>query len=160
MWNLCLVVAVLKWGDVLSFLFFNDFIYFSERGEGREKERERNINWLPLAGPQPRTLAHNPGTCPDWESNWWLFSLQAGLNLLSHTSQGRAMSFFAHTGKKLRLIPVTVRTLPHANPETSRGTAGNIIFSFFILFKKLLIFQLQLTFKYYFVLVSGVQHSG
>ena len=27
------------------------FIYFSERGEGREKERERNINWLPLVHP-------------------------------------------------------------------------------------------------------------
>ena len=34
-------------------LFFKDFIYlFLERGEGREKERERNINvWLPLARP-------------------------------------------------------------------------------------------------------------
>ena len=35
------------------FHFFKDFIYlFLERGEGREKERERNINvWLPLALP-------------------------------------------------------------------------------------------------------------
>ena len=33
------------------FNLFKDFIYlFLERGEGREKERERNINvWLPLA---------------------------------------------------------------------------------------------------------------
>ena len=31
--------------------FFKDFIYlFLERGEGREKEREKNINvWLPVA---------------------------------------------------------------------------------------------------------------
>ena len=44
-------------------LFFLDFIYlFLERGGGKEKEWERNINvWLPLAhphcggpGPQPR----------------------------------------------------------------------------------------------------------
>ena len=42
-----------------------DFIYL-ERGEGREKERERNINvWLLLV----RALACNPGMCPDWESN-------------------------------------------------------------------------------------------
>ena len=36
-----------------SFLFFEDFIYsFLERGEGKEKERERNINvWLPLTCP-------------------------------------------------------------------------------------------------------------
>ena len=40
--------------------FFKDFIYlFLERGEGREKERERNINvWLPL------TCPHNWGPCP------------------------------------------------------------------------------------------------
>ena len=37
------------------FYFFKDFIYllFLERGEGREKKRERNINmWLPLMCPQ------------------------------------------------------------------------------------------------------------
>ena len=37
-------------------LFFNsDFTYlFLERGEGREEERERNINvWLPLTHPLP-----------------------------------------------------------------------------------------------------------
>ena len=33
--------------------FLEDFIYLLlERGEGREKERERNINVLPLARPQ------------------------------------------------------------------------------------------------------------
>ena len=35
---------------MLTFPSFKDFIYlFLERGDGREKERERNINvWLPL----------------------------------------------------------------------------------------------------------------
>ena len=46
-----------------------DFIYlFLDRVEGREKERERNINvWLPLTYPPPSTgdLACNPGMCPD-----------------------------------------------------------------------------------------------
>ena len=33
--------------------FKKDFIYlFLERGEGKEKERERNTDWLPLARPQ------------------------------------------------------------------------------------------------------------
>ena len=43
----------------MDFLFLKkDFIYlFLERGEGREKEKERNIDQLPLAGPQPRTLS-------------------------------------------------------------------------------------------------------
>ena len=39
------------------FFFFKDFIYlFFERGEGKEKERERNIDvWLPLAHLQQET---------------------------------------------------------------------------------------------------------
>ena len=38
----------------LTYFFFKDFIYlFLEKGEGRGKERKRNINvWLPLACPQ------------------------------------------------------------------------------------------------------------
>ena len=60
-------------------LFFKDFIYlFLDRGEGREKERERNINvWLPLAHSAPGNWAHNPGMFPDWESNQQPFGLQA-----------------------------------------------------------------------------------
>ena len=40
-----------------KFFFFQDFIYLLlKRGEGREKERERNINvFLPLTGPPPCT---------------------------------------------------------------------------------------------------------
>ena len=33
-------------------------------------------------------LAHNPGMCPDWESNWVPFGLQPALNPLSYTTQG------------------------------------------------------------------------
>ena len=64
----------------LSLSFFKkDFIYlFLERGEGSENERERNINvCLPLAHPLLGTWC-NPGVCPDWESNWRPFGLQAG----------------------------------------------------------------------------------
>ena len=68
-------------------LFFlkKDFIYlFLERGERKEKEKERNIDvwemyWL-VASRLPPTgdLALNPGMCPDWESNQWPFCSQAG----------------------------------------------------------------------------------
>ena len=63
--------------------FLKDFIYlFLEREEGREKERERNINmWLPLMHHLPTPtggLARNPGMYPDWELNRQPFGLQAG----------------------------------------------------------------------------------
>ena len=67
-------------------IIFKDAIYsysHLERGEGREKERGRNIDvreihWLvvslmPLAG----DLVNNPGMCPDQESNQQPFSSQA-----------------------------------------------------------------------------------
>ena len=51
---------------------------FLDREEGREKERERNINvWLSLTCPRTGDLAHNPGVCPDWESNQRPFGSQA-----------------------------------------------------------------------------------
>ena len=65
------------------FYFFKGFIYlFLERGEGREKERERNIDvqeihWS-VAFHMPPTGDPNPGMCPDWESNQQPFGLQAG----------------------------------------------------------------------------------
>ena len=59
-----------------AFIFFLRFYLFLDRGEGREKEKERNIDQLPLTHTPNRGLAYNPGMCPDWESNWWPFSLQ------------------------------------------------------------------------------------
>ena len=80
--------------------FLKDFIYLIlERGEGREKERKRNINvWLPLAHPNwGPDLACNPGMCPDCESNQPPFGSQAstqstephesGLTLIILTNQ-------------------------------------------------------------------------
>ena len=53
------------------------FIYFW-RGEGREKERKKNINvWSPLKRSLLGNLAHNPGMCPDWERNPRPFAFQA-----------------------------------------------------------------------------------
>ena len=64
----------------LILCFFKDFIYlFLERGEGRETERERNINvWLPFARPLLGTWPETQGMCPDWELNRRPFGSQAG----------------------------------------------------------------------------------
>ena len=71
------------------------FIFFLDRGEGREKERERNTNvWLPLARPllgtwpatQACALTGNP-------TSDHLFH-RPELNPLSHTSQGKLLKAF------------------------------------------------------------------
>ena len=66
------------------------FIYlFLERGEGREKERERNMNvWLPLACP---LLGTWPATQACALTGNWTndpLVLRPALNTVSHTSQG------------------------------------------------------------------------
>ena len=70
------------WSNLSSDVMIKDdtdllrFYLFLEWGEGREKEREKNIDvWVknlsvashkvPCGG-----LGSNPGMCPDWESNW------------------------------------------------------------------------------------------
>ena len=74
----------------LFILFGKDFIYlFLDRGEGREKERERKVNvWLPLAcpllGTQPAIQAcvlTGNRTCDPVVH-------RLALNPLRHTSQG------------------------------------------------------------------------
>ena len=76
---------------VIFFLFFlKDFIYlFLDRGEGREKERERNINvWFPVAhlllGAWPTTQ----GWALTGNQTSDLLVLRPAFNPLSHTNQG------------------------------------------------------------------------
>ena len=60
-----------------SFIFKILFYYlFLERGEGRKEEKHQCVvvSWAPPTG----DLAHNPGMCPEWESNQWPFGSQAG----------------------------------------------------------------------------------
>ena len=66
-------------------VFFKRFYWFIlERQEGREKEREGNIDvWeihrlVASHMPPTQDLACNPGMCPDQGTQWWPFSLQAG----------------------------------------------------------------------------------
>ena len=47
--------------------------------KGREGEREGEKHQCVIASHMPLTgdLAHNPGMCPDWVSNWWPCSSRA-----------------------------------------------------------------------------------
>ena len=59
----------------LNFIFLRILFFYSDTGEGREKERERNIDVREKHRSVAshihtnRGLTHNPGTCPDQESN-------------------------------------------------------------------------------------------
>ena len=61
------------------FLIFYLFIYL-EKGEGREKEREKNFyvreKQLPLSCPPTGDLAGHPGMCPDPELNQQPFAFR------------------------------------------------------------------------------------
>ena len=57
-------------------LFKNLFIYlFLERGEGKKRGKHQCV--VASRAPPTGDLAHNPGMCPDYESNQWPFGLQA-----------------------------------------------------------------------------------
>ena len=57
--------------------FFKDlFIYFETEGKG-EREGEKHQCVVASRTPLTGDLAHNPGMCPDWESNWRPFGSQA-----------------------------------------------------------------------------------
>ena len=53
-------------------VFFLRFYLFSFRERGREAGREGEKHQCVVAShvPPTRDLAHNPGMCPAWESNW------------------------------------------------------------------------------------------
>ena len=87
---------------VSFYLFFNIlFTYlFLERGEGREKEKVRNIDmWEKhqLAASHTHLhggLAHNPGVSPDQESSQRLFSLQDDVHPTEPQRSGLHVSFY------------------------------------------------------------------
>ena len=71
-------------------LFLKDFIHlFLERGEGTEKERERNISvWLPLMRPLVGTWSATQACALSGNQAGDPLVCRQALNPLSHTSQG------------------------------------------------------------------------
>ena len=43
-----------------------------------EREEQKHQSVVASCARPTGDLAHNPGMCPDWESNWRLFGSQAG----------------------------------------------------------------------------------
>ena len=69
--------------EFIIIFIFKILLIFRQRG--REGEREGEWYQYVVASRAPPTgyLDHNPGMCPNWESNW-----RPTGNPLSHTSQG------------------------------------------------------------------------
>ena len=71
------------------FVFFLRFYLFFNKGEGREKERERTINvWLPLVHLQLGTWPTTQACALTGNQTGDLLVCRLVLNPLSHTSQG------------------------------------------------------------------------
>ena len=60
-----------------SFFKKRFYLFIFREGEGKEKGREASMCGCLLQRAPTGDLAHNPGMCPDWESNRQLFGLQA-----------------------------------------------------------------------------------
>ncbi|KAF6114729.1 hypothetical protein HJG60_010663 [Phyllostomus discolor] len=114
--------VTIKFKSIFLLLFFKIlFIYFLERGEGREKKKERNINvqekhqLVASCTPPTGDLAHNPGMCPDQNQTCDLSVCRTMPNPLSHTSQDLKVflsgilfyNFQMGSGKSLKCIPYT-----------------------------------------------------
>ena len=75
----------------MVFLFLKLKILFIFREGVKEGEKEGEKHQCVVASHMPPTgdLAHNPGMCPDWESSWWPFGLQAGTQSTEPQQPGR-----------------------------------------------------------------------
>ena len=97
--------------------FFKDFIYlFLERGERREKGRERNINvWLPLAHPLPETWPATQAYALTGNQTSDPLVCRPALNSLSHISQGIPIAF--RETEKYQLVASYLHPDQGSNPQ-------------------------------------------
>ena len=93
--------AMTSWGDngianpICFFFFFSKILFiYLEGGEGKEKNREKNINvWLPLTCPLLRTWPTTQACALTGNQTGNPFIHRPMLSLLSYTSQGPNLLF-------------------------------------------------------------------
>ena len=84
-----IVSKSLKFKKNILFIYF-----FRERGKEGKRGGEKHQCMVTSRTPPTGDLAHNPGTCPDWELNWWPFGLQAGTQSTEPYQPGVLFCFF------------------------------------------------------------------
>ena len=61
-----------------TYFFFRFYLFiFREGGKEGEREGEKHQSVIAFHVSSTGDLAHNPGKCPDWESNWQPLGSQA-----------------------------------------------------------------------------------
>ena len=74
---LCIYLAVELMDHMVTFFFLFYLFIFGEREREGEREGEKNQCVVASCAPPTGDPAHNPGVCPEWESNQGPFGLQA-----------------------------------------------------------------------------------
>ena len=106
---------------ILSFFKKSLFYLFLDRGEGRDKERERNLNvWLPLMHPQLGTWPATQACALTGSQTSDPLVHRPALNSLSHTSQG-SFPFLLFFNKKWHPLYTNVPGLVFPNPVSWRS---------------------------------------
>ena len=80
----------------ISFFKKSYLFIFREGKGGRKRGRETSMCGYLLSTPYGN-LAHNPGMCPDWESNQQPFGLQAGAQSAEPHQPGWFLGFLIKT---------------------------------------------------------------
>ena len=98
----CLVVIdpLLYFPPLLKKVLF--LFIFRERVREGEREGEKHLLIASHRSPTG-DMACNPGMCPDWESNWWPFSLQASAQSTEPHQPGQIPLF---NGKSIKCSSV------------------------------------------------------
>ena len=88
-------MIIFKAHDHATNLLFKKFylLIFKDRGRERDREGEKYQCEVDSHVAPTGDLAHNPGVCPDWESNQRPFDSQPALYPLSYTSQSVTYKF-------------------------------------------------------------------
>ena len=85
------------WNKSLSAIFKKILFIFRERGRERERDGEKHQCVVAFHTPPTGDLVHNPGMCPDWESNQWPCALQSGAQSTEPHQSGISVLFFSNS---------------------------------------------------------------
>ena len=81
--------------DFIIFYFFKFYLFiFRESGKEGEREGEKHQCVVAFHLPPTGDPAHNPGMCPDWESNQRPFGSQTGTQSTEPHQPGQTLQFF------------------------------------------------------------------